>query len=50
MSPHWNKITVTSPIKTEDKIITGDGWTLELTDGYIIEKEETNDNYKLTKK
>jgi hypothetical protein len=49
MSPNWNKITVSSPIKTESKKITGDGWTLELTDGYRIEKNETSGNYKLTK-
>jgi len=50
MSPEWDKITITNPIETEDKKIIGDGWTLELSDGYIIEKEETSGNYKLTKK
>jgi len=50
LSPVWDKITITSPLKTENKKITGDGWTLELTDNYIIEKEKTSGNYKLTKK
>ena len=50
MSPNWDKITITNPIKTEDKKIIGEGWILELTDSYIVEKEETSGNYKLTKK
>jgi len=50
MSPNWDKITITNPIETDDKKIIGDGWTLELSDGYIIEEEEANGNYKLTKK
>ncbi|MDR2972956.1 MAG: hypothetical protein LBU83_13705 [Bacteroidales bacterium] len=49
MSPNWDKITITNPINTENKKISGDGWTLELSDGYILEKEETNGNYKLIK-
>lgn len=50
MGPNWDKISITNPIKTEDKKIVGDGWTLELTDGYTIEKDERGVNYKLTKK
>ena len=50
MSPNWEKITITSPERTEDNKIIGNGWTLELTDGYAIEKEETSGNYKLTKR
>lgn len=49
MSPNWDKITITNPIKTEGKKITGDGWVLELSNGYIMEKEEMSGNYKLTK-
>jgi len=50
MSPNWDKISITKPIKTEGKKIIGDGWTLELTDGYTLEKDETSGNYRLTKK
>jgi hypothetical protein len=50
MSPFWDKISITNPVRTEDEKIIGDGWSLELTDGYIVEKEETSGNYKLTKK
>ena len=49
MSPNWDKITITNPLKTEGNIITGEGWTLELTNDYTIEKEETTENFKLKK-
>jgi len=47
---NWVKISITNPTKTEDKIIIGEGWTLELSDDYIIEKDETSGNSKLIKK
>jgi hypothetical protein len=50
MSPNWDKITITNPVKTEDKKIIGDGWILELSGSYIVEKDGTNGNYKLIKK
>lgn len=49
MSPNWDKISISSPVKTENKKISGDGWTLELADGYNIVKDESNGNYKLIK-
>jgi hypothetical protein len=49
MGTNWNKITVTNPVKIEDKKIIGDGWILELTENYTVEKED-NGNYRLTKK
>lgn len=49
ISPNWNKISLTNPIKTGGKKIIGDGWTLELTDGYMVERDETSRNYNLTK-
>lgn len=50
MSSNWDKILVTIPIKMENKIISGDGWTLERNDGYSVTKDEITGNYKLTKK
>ncbi|MDR6546748.1 hypothetical protein J2810_002808 [Chryseobacterium rhizosphaerae] len=47
MSPNWDKISVSSPVKTEGSKIFGDGWILELADGYTIENNGVNDNYKL---
>lgn len=50
MHPNWDAISVTNPIKIEGKRIIGAGWTLELTDGYTLEKEESTGNFKLIKK
>lgn len=50
MSPNWDKISITNPVKIEGKKIIGDGWNLELIDAYTIEKNKTNGGYKLTKK
>ena len=37
-------------LKMENKNISGNGWTLELKDGYSVTKNESTGNYKLTKK
>ncbi len=50
MSQNWDKISISVPLKTEDKNVSGDGWFLELADGYEIRKNETNGNYVLVKK
>jgi len=50
MSPDWGRISITNPIKTENKKISGDGWTLELTDSYTVEKDTATGNYMLIKK
>jgi hypothetical protein len=49
MSSNWDKISISNPVKTENKKISGDGWTLELADHYAIVKDESNGNYKLIK-
>ncbi|MFN8206030.1 MAG: hypothetical protein U0T82_01285 [Bacteroidales bacterium] len=43
-------VIVSQPTRTSDKKVSGDGWTIELNEGYIIEKNNTNDNYILKKK
>lgn len=50
MSSNWNKISITIPLKIEDNNISGDGWTLELKDGYSVTKNENTGNYELAKK
>lgn len=50
MSPNWDKISVSFPVKIDDKNSSGDGWTLTLNDGYTMIKEASNGNYKLIKK
>lgn len=49
MSPNWDKISISNPVKTENRKVSGDGWTLELKDGYTITKDEGSGNYKLSK-
>ncbi|MBO9694220.1 hypothetical protein [Chryseobacterium sp.] len=49
MSPNWDKISISNPVKTENKKISGDGWILELADGYTISKDESSGNYRLVK-
>lgn len=49
MSPSWDKISITNPIKTEGRTISGDGWTLELAEGYSIVMDKVTGNTKLTK-
>ncbi|WP_320051736.1 hypothetical protein [uncultured Acetobacteroides sp.] len=50
MNPSWNKISVTPPLKIKDRAISGDGWTLELQEGYTATKDEKTGCYKLSKK
>jgi len=50
MSPNWDKISVTIPLQIDNVNIRGDGWTLEIKDGYAVTKEESSGNYRLTKK
>ncbi len=50
MSPAWNNITVSAPVKIEGSKIYGDGWTLELNEKYAIEKNDATGNYSLKQK
>ncbi|AZB20003.1 hypothetical protein EG352_20740 [Chryseobacterium indologenes] len=50
MSPNWDKISITNPKQAEDKKISGEGWTLDLADGYMIKKDEVTGNQTLVKK
>ncbi|WP_143305653.1 hypothetical protein [Chitinophaga vietnamensis] len=49
MNPSWNMITLSAPTDITNKKASGDGWTLELNDGYTLVKDEQG-NYKLTGK
>lgn len=49
MSPNWDKITLTKPTIIEQNKIAGDGWRLELTEGYELMKVDPDGNLKLTK-
>lgn len=48
VSQNWEKVTLTKPLSIGDRIIKGEGWELEIADGYkIIEIE--HGNFKLIK-
>ncbi|WP_160138484.1 hypothetical protein [Chryseobacterium sp. c4a] len=49
MSSNWDKISISNPVQMEGKKISGDGWVLELAEGYVIKKNETTGNYTLFK-
>ena len=49
MSPGWDKISVSVPLKIDNKSVNGDGWTLELNNGYTVSKNENTGNYSLIK-
>lgn len=38
LSPTWSNVMVTEPTKITDKIVEGDGWKLELKNGWKVEK------------
>ena len=50
MSANWSKISVTVPLENSNKNISGEGWRLELNEGYAVTKNESTGNYSLTKK
>jgi hypothetical protein len=45
----WNKVTVSEPTGITPERVTGNGWTLDINKGYIIEKNSTTGNYILKK-
>lgn len=50
MSPSWNKITITMPAEIGKNKASGDGWILELNDGFAVKKDGVGKNFILTKK
>ena len=50
LSPDWRYASLTIPEKIEEKKVSGDGWVLELNNGYSVIKDENTGNYKLIKK
>ena len=50
VSSPWDKVSITNPTKIDGKNISGNGWILQLNDGYLLSKDESNGSYKLLKK
>jgi hypothetical protein len=49
ISPRWDVVFVSFPGEFEDKKVSGQGWTLELADGYAVIHDQQSGNYLLTK-
>ena len=43
-------MNISFPVNMEGNTITGEGWKLELKEGYLLEKDEQGKNYILKKK
>jgi len=50
LSKNWDKVTVSEPVVMSSEKITGEGWTLELKDSYIVEKNIPGGNSNVRKK
>jgi hypothetical protein len=48
INTNWNQVNVSRPLSFNGNKVSGEGWKLELKDGYVLEKEGRN--YKLKKK
>ena len=47
---NWDKVTVSEPTRISNDKVTGDGWILDLNQGYAVEKVNTGGNYLLKKR
>ncbi len=47
LSSDWSNVIVTAPTEISENMVKGNGWTLELTKGWKVEK--TEDKYELKK-
>ncbi len=49
LSPQWNRITLSLPKNRDGNIVTGEGWWMELTEGYSIITDPLTGNVSLTR-
>lgn len=49
LGTNWDKITVSEPTLINKEKVVGNGWTIDLNSGYIVEKNSTDKNYSLKK-
>ncbi len=50
MSPNWDKIFISIPTQIDEEKVIGDGWILELKNGFIVQKDKASSNYILMKR
>lgn len=48
INSNWNQVNVSRPLDFKGNKVSGDGWKLELKEGYVLERDGVN--YKLKKK
>lgn len=48
ISPNWNQVTVAAPTKTNAPKLEGDGWTLELKEGWSLKPAERKGDFLLS--
>jgi len=47
---NWSKVTVSSPTSINADKASGNGWTLDINKGYILEKNTATGNFILKKR
>jgi hypothetical protein len=50
LGTNWDKVTVSEPTMNNTDTVSGEGWTLELNEGYVIRKNVTDNNFTLIKR
>jgi hypothetical protein len=50
LGTNWDKITVSEPTLINKNKVAGNGWSIDLNNGYIVEKNSFDKNYSLKKK
>ncbi len=45
----WKEVTVTAPSKVSSKRVEGDGWTLDLNPGWVVEPAESKGSFRVSK-
>jgi hypothetical protein len=50
LSTNWDKVTVSEPTSIDKDKVIGNGWIIELNNGYTIEKNSSDKNFSLINK
>jgi len=50
IGPYHDRVIVSAPTKIDGKNVSGDGWTLQLNDGYTMVEDYNTGNYRITRR
>lgn len=50
LGTRWDRVILSEPVMITANRVTGNGWILELNDGFIVKKDSSERNYVLLKK